>query len=207
MDEPRLSEMDEQVKALCAVGDLAGAATLILTQLGPAVLGVIHGRFRDEQQSAEVFSRFAEALWLALPSFAFRTSVRVWVFTLARNAGHRYLDRELRRERRAVPLSALPQEVLGAARMTETRTLPHLRSESHARLDALRAALPEEDRTLLALRLGENMEYADIARVLLGEHAEDQAAVVREAARLRKRMQLLKRQFKAALASAEATPS
>jgi RNA polymerase sigma-70 factor (ECF subfamily) len=207
MDDARLPELDEAVKERCASGDYARAATLILERLGPAVLSVIHGRFRDPHHSAEVFSRFSEALWRGLPGFAFRTNVRVWVFTLARNSGNRYLDRELRRERRGVPLSRVPDEVLGAARLTQSRTLPHLRGENHARLEALRATLCDDDRQLLALRLGESLEYSEIACVFLGEGQHSDTALAREAARLRKRMQLLKRSLKAALAPAHETPS
>jgi RNA polymerase sigma-70 factor, ECF subfamily len=191
-------DIDERVRACCSAGDYTEAATLILRHLGPRVLGAVHARFRDEEQSAEVFSRFAESLWRGLPGFEFRTALRVWVFMLARNAGSRYLNRELRRQRLAVPLTGLPDAVLGALAYTRTQTLPHLRTASHTRLDAFRATLADDDQQLLSLRLGEALEYVEIAQVLLGEAAPEDA-VAREAARLRKRMQLIKARIRDAL--------
>lgn len=198
MSDPSSDDPDELVRTSCAAGDYTTAATLILRHHGPGVFGAINARFRDQDKSAEVFSRFAEALWRGLPGFEFRTSVRVWAFTLARNAGSRYLDRELRRERRAVRLTGLPEAVLGAIRHTRTETPAHLRTKSHERLDALRATLADDDQHLLTLRLGQSLEYVEIAHVLLGEDASDDA-VEREAARLRKRMQLLKARIREAL--------
>jgi RNA polymerase sigma-70 factor (ECF subfamily) len=185
------SEFDRAVRAACEAGEVAHAATLILRSLGADVVRVLHARFGREELAAEVFSLFAEDLWVGLPSFAFRCSVRAWVFTLARHAGHRFLDRELRKRRAEVPLTGTSALWAEVARV-RTETLASLPSDADARLAALRAELSEDDQLLLTLRVNRELEFVEIACVMLGDPAADPAAVRREAARLRKRFQLLK---------------
>jgi RNA polymerase sigma-70 factor (ECF subfamily) len=195
MSDESGSELDCAVRARCARGEFQAAAVLILERVGSDVMRVIHARLRDADASAEVFSRFAEALWRALPAFAFRCSVRVWAFTLARNAGNRYLGRELRRARKQVALEDAPALAARVAQ-TRTQTLAHLRTENRDRIAQLRDALDEPDQLLLTLRIHHRMEFREIAQVMLGEGDHDDARVVREAARLRKRLQLVKEQLK-----------
>ena len=83
----------------------------------------------------------------------------------------------------------------GVAHAVRTETLAFLRTEKRTRLQALRDSLPEEDRMLLVLRVDRQLAWNDLARVL---HEADEgtplddAAIAREAARLRKRFQVLK---------------
>lgn len=195
MDTVHQNELDERVRALCTQGDLHAAASLMLAQLGPDVLRVIHARFRDAEVSGEVFARFAEALWRSLPQFEFRCSVRAYVFTLAKNTGSRFLARELRRERRALPLSAAgPLAAQVSALRTETRR--HLRTASKDRVAKLRAALSDEDQLLLTLRIDRGLEFREIAVVVLEDPNAAEPEIKREAARLRKRLQLVKEKLK-----------
>jgi RNA polymerase sigma-70 factor (ECF subfamily) len=189
-----LSELDPRVRALCEAGDLRAAATAIFAILASDVLRVLMARFRDEQVTGEVFSRFAEDLWVALPSFQFRCSVRAWVFTLARNAGNRYLAREVKKERRAVPLSDAP--LAGELERVRTATLAHLRTENKDRVSELRAQLSEEDQLVLTLRIDRGLDFREIALVTLGDVDASQEQVAREAARLRKRLQLVKEKLR-----------
>ena len=69
------------------------------------------------------------------------------------------------------------------------------RTETKTRLQALRDALPEEDRMLLVLRMDRQLAWNELARVLAeadGDVPLDDAALAKEAARLRKRFQLVK---------------
>jgi len=100
----------------------------------------------------------------------------------------------------SVGSSAALEEVAAAVR---TETLGFLRTEKRTRLQALRDTLPEEDRMLLVLRVDRNLEWNELARVLAGEGQEGDggtpladAEVTREAARLRKRFQLLKEKLR-----------
>lgn len=195
MTDSDSSELDQKVRALCASSDYQSATTLILKSLGPDVVRVIHGRFRDETSTAEVFSSFAEDLWTAIAGFSFRCSVRAWVFTIARNAGSRYLKRDLQRQRQAQPLSQVPELAEQAAVLRST-TLAHLRTTHHDRVTELRNALSEDEQLLLTLRLDRKLEWREIAVVMLGETDAEPARVTGEAARLRKRFQLLKDKLK-----------
>jgi RNA polymerase sigma-70 factor (ECF subfamily) len=78
-----------------------------------------------------------------------------------------------------------------------TETLPFLRTQTKTRLQALRDELPEEDRMILVLRVDRRLEWTELGRVLAGEDEPlDEAAAVREAARLRKRFQLVKERLR-----------
>lgn len=182
---------EQRVQALCGAGDYHTAAGAILSQLGPHVVRAIHARFRDDQRTGEVFSSFAEDLWLGLPGFRFQCPVRVWVFILARNAGSRQLAQEQRQRRAQVPLpqaEALHEQAL----RIRTATLLQLHTPREQRLARLRAELSPEDQELLTLRLDRELDFAQIALVTLGDAQADGVAVTREASRLRKRFQLLK---------------
>jgi RNA polymerase sigma-70 factor (ECF subfamily) len=185
------AELDLAVEAHCAAADHRAAATAILEALGAHVVRVIHARFHDDQSTAEVFSLFAEDLWLGLAKFRFECSVRAWVFLLARNAGNRYLARDLRKRRAQVPLSQAPELAAHAARI-RTQTLLNLSTPREQRLNRLRSELSVDDQELLTLRVDRELDFAEIALVTLGDAQARAEEVTRESARLRKRFQLLK---------------
>ena len=74
-------------------------------------------------------------------------------------------------------------------------TLPFRRTEVKSQFQALRERLPEEEQTLLVLRVDKKLTFQEIAMVLLGEETPDEA-LKRESARLRKRFQLVKEKLK-----------
>lgn len=187
----QLPDLDERAQRLCAQGNYRDAATLMLSELGQDVIRVAHARLRDETATSEVFSQFATDLWTGLPSFAFRCSVRAWVFTIARNATHRYLERDIKRQRAAVPLSQAP-ELMASADSLRRSTLAHLRTENRDRVALLRSALSEEDQLILTLHVDRELSFREIAIVTLGSEDESEERVSREASRLRKRFQVAK---------------
>lgn len=63
-------------------------------------------------------------------------------------------------------------------------------------LHDLRDELPEEERTLLVLRIDKRMEWRDIAVAMSDAELSD-AEMTREAARLRKRLQLATERLRA----------
>ena len=189
-------DLDQGVRAACGAGDFSLAANLILTELGADLVRFIHARFRSDQHTADVFSMFAEDLWLGLPGFAFRGSVKAWVYTLARNAGSRFLQREVRPQRSRVPLSAVPEAVEQAAAMVRTATMARAATQREQRLAELRKELSEEDYLILMLRVERGLDFLEIGQVTLGQVDPDPATLAREAARLRKRVQLLKQKLK-----------
>src|SRR5687767_8830043 len=99
--------------------------------------------------------------------------------------------------RRDVPLSRAP-ELSGLIAQLRTHTLSILAEEKVSAFAALRRELPEDDQTLLVLRVDRELAWDDLARVFLDEaEATDGEALKREAARLRKRFQLVKERLRA----------
>jgi RNA polymerase sigma-70 factor (ECF subfamily) len=81
-----------------------------------------------------------------------------------------------------------------------TETLAFLRTETRTRLHSLRDSLPEEQRMLLVLRVDRQLAWNELARVLAeteGDAPLDDAALAKEAARLRKQFQLVKDRLRA----------
>jgi RNA polymerase sigma-70 factor (ECF subfamily) len=191
MDEAERAKLEAEVRAHCDSGDHAAASTAALRGYGPEIFGFLVAVHRSDVDASDVFSGFAEALWRGLPGFTWSSTLRTWAYGIARNVSRTYRRDAARRDRRAARTgeSAL-DDVADAVR---TQTIAYLRTETKTRLQALRDALPEEDRMLLVLRVDRGLAWNDLARVLSEEDGPlDDAGVAREAARLRKRFQLVK---------------
>lgn len=185
-------QLEQEIRGLLDQGDLAGAATLAIRGYGAEIYGFLIAFHRDEQEAAEVFSRFSERLWRDLGTFRGDSSFRTWAYSLARHASLNYLRDASRSRRRHEPLRE-SSELAGLVEQVRTRTVSYLRTERRSRFTALRESLPAEDQALLVLRVDRGLAWNDLARVLHdGDAPLSEQALAREAARLRKRFQLLK---------------
>lgn len=183
--------IERQIREATETGDRDLATTVALREYGPEVLGWLISRFNDETRGHDAFSLFAEALWQSWDRFAWRCTARGWAYAVARNVANHHAAGVKRRARREVPMrTAEMLRELTAHLRTSTR--PYLRTEVKGRVRELRRQLSEEDQTILVLRVDRRMAWADIAHALLfdGEPI-DEAALARESARLRKRLQLI----------------
>ena len=181
-------ETEEALRSAWDAGALDRVATRCLEAYGPEILGVLHARLRSASDADEVFSMFVEDLWTGLPGFQWRCSLRAWAHRLALNATARWATAAPRRAGYNVPLSEVPE--MGAVlERVRTSTAMHLRTEVKSEIRRLRDELSPEDQLLLALRIDKSMEWRDIAAAMGDGDLED-AALAREAARLRKRFQL-----------------
>jgi RNA polymerase sigma-70 factor, ECF subfamily len=201
VDANAREQLERRIRALCDLGDHKEAATLTLRGYGPEILGFLTATHGNEAEADDVFADLSEALWRSLPSFSWDSSLRTWTYAVARNVSRTFRRDAGRRRRREgrVGDSALA-DVVQAVR-TETQSF--LRTQTRTRLEALRNELPEEDRALLILRVDRKLEWNELARILMegdGNSAPDPAALSREAARLRKRFQLVKERLRAQLA-------
>ncbi|MEW5737852.1 MAG: sigma-70 family RNA polymerase sigma factor [Myxococcota bacterium] len=177
---------EAEIRALHQAGDFRAAARRAIEAYGPEVLAFLVTTLRDEDHASDVFGDTCEDVWRGLSSFQWRASLRTWFYTLARHAASRSRRSAHRRPGRHVPLS----EAGELAHQVRTRTWTWLRSEAQDKLDQLRNELPEEDHQLLVLRISRRMEWQDVARVM--GNVDSPGSLTREAARLRKRFQLLK---------------
>ena len=100
-----MPDLEREIQRALGEGDLASCATLVLRGYGPEILGYLLGRLQDETLAAEVFAMFAEDLWRSLPTLSLTATMRAYAYALARNAAHRLLDRQVRKDRKGVPLS------------------------------------------------------------------------------------------------------
>lgn len=213
---PVSNDLDHRAHELLrTTGDTREAATLVLRELGPEVLGFLSGVLGDVDAD-EVFSAWSERLWKSLKGFEGRCSLRTWTYVLARREISRFRKGVRRHAEGRVPLSEL-QSVLAAFRSGTGTTMA---TAKQRQLTALREELPIEDRTLLILRVDRKLSFDEIALVFAeslesgteverseaGGHAdgspdgaEGSAARAidrrREAARLRKRFQLVKQRL------------
>ena len=184
--------VEESIRRAHEGEDYERAATLLIEGYGPQILAFCAGRLQSRQEADEVFSLFCEDVWKGLAGFAWRSSARAWAYTVARHAMSRYLS-GAGRHKRDLPLSRSPELV--ARVRTRTETL--LRTESKSKLRELIRQLPEADQLLLSLRLERELSFAELAVVMSdAPDALDDAGLTREAARLRKRFQLVKERLK-----------
>jgi RNA polymerase sigma-70 factor (ECF subfamily) len=144
----------------------------------------------DRDLVAEAFSRFSESAWQALPSFSGRASLRVWTFAIARNSAADEL-RDRYRDRRVLAGWDTTRAHQVAERV-RTATLEYEKTVNKNRLSTLREQLEVEDRSLLFLRVDQRMSWDEIAATFLHAESSSPEALKREAARLRKRFQLVK---------------
>jgi RNA polymerase sigma-70 factor (ECF subfamily) len=188
---PALSDLDHQVRELLLAGDTRGAATRVLRELGPEVLGFLSGVLGDADGD-EVYSAWSERLWKSLKGFEGRCSLRTWTYVLARREISRFRKGKKRHAEGRVPLSEL-QDVLANPKSQSRTTMA---TAKQRQLTALRDELPIEDRTLLILRVDRKLSFDEIA-LAFAENPESVTEVDRrrEAARLRKRFQLVKQRL------------
>jgi RNA polymerase sigma-70 factor (ECF subfamily) len=172
-------DRERAISALRASGDLRGTAEQVIEAYGPEVLGWLIATTRDRRDAEEAFGAAAEDLWRSLPTFRGECSMRTWLYLLARHA----LQRQRRGARAALPLS----EASEIAARVRSGTAPWLRTDVKDRFAKLRDELPEEDRSLLVLRVDRGLAWEDVAMIVASEEEPKRAS-----ARLRKRFQSIK---------------
>lgn len=178
-------DLEAELARRLASRQLKEAASLAIEGYGPEVLNFLEAMLRDHADSGDAFAQACEDLWRGLPRFEGRSSLKTWFYTLARHAASRL--RHSARHHRQAALS----EITDLADRIRSSTRPHLQTEVKTGLAAIRAALDEEDRMLLVLRVDRGMSWNDVARVMASEDEGD-AQLARVAARLRKRFQAVK---------------
>ncbi len=180
-----MADPDVELRCLEALdrGDHAGAATAVVREYGPQLLGYLCSVLRSEADAGEVFSMFSEDLWRGLPGFRRECPLRVWCYRLAWHAAARFLRDPYRGRGQRLEtndLSRLVEEVRSSVFLGRDQA-------RQATLDRLRAGLSPDERTLLVLRLDRGLAWAEVALVLAEEHGRP----VDEPA-LRKRFERLK---------------
>jgi RNA polymerase sigma-70 factor, ECF subfamily len=192
-DEP--SSLEACAQAAFRQGQLDVTATLVLEAYGDEIFGFLIDRLRSPSEAGDVFGQFTEDLWRGLPGFQWRSTIRVWAYSVARHAANRHMRQPARRPGRVVPLSQAP-EVAAMAEAIRTRTERHLRSEVKSAVRALRDRLSDDDRLLLCLRVDKGLSWSEIACAFEGEAPGDAVALALAAARMRQRFATIKQRLR-----------
>ncbi len=179
--------IEDKVRTLLASEDQEGATTEVIRAYGPEVLGLLAKLTGDHEAASEVFCVWSEDVWKGLKSFQWRSSLRTWVYRLARNAMHR--SRRDPWQKRANPLPT--REMAALEQHVRTATLVYLKTEVKDRFRALREQLSDDRKTLLVPHIDRGMSWNNIAAVLY-EGDPSTMDIAREANSLRQKFHRVK---------------
>lgn len=181
--------LEQQVRTLCDTQSWSQAAQLAIEGYGQELLAFLAATARDENAAAEVFQHTCIKIWNGLPRFTWRSSLRTWTYTIARNA----LRDHKRRKNPTEPLDSVELNRI-PAELSRTATQQWRKTAIKQWLQDAIAELAEEDRSLMMLRLGREMRWTEIAEILADpdQPPPSDADLRRRAATLRKRYERLK---------------
>ncbi len=180
---------DSDVRSVLESGDLYCAATMAIERYRPAVLKYLRRLLHDEHDAADAYSLFAEHLWQGLAGFRTESSLRTWVFRVARNAATDTGKQAWRRLGRRLTVGET-----NAMTEDDLETPTQLR-EMRSAFRGLQQYLSESEQTLLALRIEHELRWTEIARTLSKDgRALDTTTVIKRFDRLAARLCRMARQ-------------
>ena len=185
-----IEQIHTQVRTHCERGEFDAATTVALDHFGPEIVGFLVRALADETRGAEVFCLVAEDVWRGLPGFEWRSSLRTWLYVLARRAIARYSRSRRDQPIDGVPISRAPQLQLLVDRVRSS-TAAYLRTDVKDRFASLRARLEPEERMLLTLRHDRKMRWASIAEVLMDDDCANADELRRHTDKVKKRYKRL----------------
>jgi RNA polymerase sigma-70 factor (ECF subfamily) len=180
----RQSSVESEIVRLLESRDLRGAATLVIREYGPQILGYLTVVTKDADDADEAFGRFCEEMWKNLGGFRRESSVLTWAYRVAWTAALRLTQDGYRRRGRRLETA----ELSGLMAYARSSLAPHLRESRKDWLHRLRAQLTPAEQTLLTLRIDRAMSWRDVAAVLAEDDGPDEVV-------LRKRFDRLKRKL------------
>jgi RNA polymerase sigma-70 factor, ECF subfamily len=189
------SDVEAEVRRLCEADELRNAVTVAIEGYGPELLGFLVVMVGDASEAGDVFADTCVRLWKSLASFRWESSLRTWVYVLARRAVHAYRKERAKYRERYVGLSEVPEIDAMIARVRTTTSVRLAKQAGATRAERLRAKLELDEQMLLTLRVDRELEWRAIAQIMSDETLEDDA-LTREAASLRKRFERVKEKLK-----------
>lgn len=174
--------LEDVVHELLERGQPRQAAERVIRGYGPEICGLFARVLGDDRAATDdAFSLFCEAVWMSLPAFEWRASLRTWVYVLARRALSSQRRNRFRQRGRERPFETHEVSGIAAEVRDETRSATQLARAD--RLAVLRASLGQPDQLLLILRIDRGMSWPEIATIVLPDTTDTRRA----AATLRKR--------------------
>jgi RNA polymerase sigma-70 factor (ECF subfamily) len=180
-----------ELRALVTSGDFDRATEETLRTYGPELVGWLCAILPSEADAQDAFSRTSEELWKSLRRFDGRCSLRTWCYMLARHAASR--SHGAPRKAHEMLVSQIPSIVHAT---TQIWTTSRITEAQHRDVYAkIRASLDEDDQALLLLRVDRDLQWREIAAILLGERAKPDA-ITKKAAQLRKQFERVKERLR-----------
>jgi RNA polymerase sigma-70 factor (ECF subfamily) len=186
-----MDESDGRVKELIQQGDATAATQLLVERYGAEIFGYVTSLLKDEDLASDAFATACENVYKAILSFRGESSVRTWLYVVARNAAHR--QTRGKRQRHVDRLSDVASVLQAPIR---TATAAFRRTEVKSEISKLRDSLTEEERELLLLRVDRGLSWLEIAAVCSGSEQTDEETLKREAARCRKQFERTKERLR-----------
>lgn len=180
-----------ELQELVATGALDRATDLAIRTYGDELIAWLRS-ILPLDDAYDAFSWLCVELWRSLRRFDGRCTVRTWCYVLARHAVARI--RRSRARSREILVPRLPAHAEAVTQIWAVAFGPE-RREDDVYVE-IRHKLDPDDQALLAMRVDQNLAWTDIAQVVLGEAAADQAAVRRKSAALRKQFERVKGQLR-----------
>ncbi len=187
-----VQDNEQLIREACDGQRWEAAAVGTLNAYGAEIVGFLTFKLKSVPEAHEVFSMFSEDLWIGLPQFSWRCSMRTWVYTLARNAASRYRSAAYRRREHGGDEFATASGVEQAIARVRSATHEYQKTDVKDRFRLLRDELDEEDQMLLVLRVDRNLSWRDLALAMTGDIELTEEALDKEAARLRKAFERVK---------------
>ncbi len=173
-------------------GDMEAAVRAALDRYQVEIYSFLCARMRSESDAHEVFSQTTEDLWRGIAAFAWRSSFRTWLYTLARHAALRFERSPSNQRARWQPVSGMADPVAAE----RSRTRPYLRTDIKDRFAALRSTLTPDEQSLLVLRVDRGLSWEEVTRILHDGEDPDDASLRRQAVNLRQRFRQLKQRLR-----------
>lgn len=176
---------EAEIRALTS--DPAAATTAAIRLYGSELLAFLRSLAHDDTLANEAFAELAEDVWRGIAAFRWQSSLRSWMYQVARNALGQLRRDPRRKVDRNLPLSLAPEIAL----VERTVTKEFMRTSVKDGFRLLREQLDPEDHELLLLRLDRELSWKEIARILGGDTDLDTRA-----AALRKRFERAKERLR-----------
>lgn len=184
MADHRTTDPDRDVLELIAAGDTRGALRRLMLRHGDSVYRYCRQALRDPELAEDVRQQVFMEVFRDLPKFSGRATLRTWLFSIAR---HRVLDAAKRRRRSEARVQE--REHAELATMGDPRPSPAESLELRRALEASLAALGDDERTTVLLRLQLGFSFQEIAELCGASPGAHHARMVRALPQLRQRIQ------------------
>ncbi len=185
------------IRAHREAGRFDDAVSTALEAYSSELFGYIRSMTRTATEAEDVFGDMSERLWTHFGRFRGDSSVRTWLYSIARNLARSHERRKSGPRGREVPLTESVVAVLDDP--TYTTAPVYLQVELEKRLHSLRNALPPQDRMLIALRIDRAMSWREIARAFDPDDSSPEQ-LARRCAALRKRFGRIKDKLRSKMA-------